>query len=520
MSRFSGVADLAVAEMRQKSKARIYQTDPHAWLSDVLDKRWYSRQQEIVDSFLANPRTAVKSANGCGKSAVVADLISWWVSVFPPDETLAIVSAPTISQIEKVIFSYLKANAATAQLLGRPLVGEISEQLTWKFLNPATGKKDFLAFGKRPSDTDIVSSFQGTRKLRTGVFLDEGGGLPADMFTAAEAVATGEYSRIITIGNPDRRGTEFHRIFTDPRLMAEWNLQTISAFDLPTFTGESTYEDPEREARFLSSLTSRDWVEHKRRAWGEGDARWLSKVMGEFPGEGDTTFFPQHIIDKAIDTSIEEDFGVRPILGVDIARWGEDESVVYVNRGGHVRLHPDGVWGKCDTVDSARTIHRIAQSLAAEEVRVDSAGIGGAVFDMLDRLDEFADKQYMLIGINGANASPDNMRWSNIRTYNHDYLRSQMLEGNVDLDYDDKQLRDELTAISYKFNPRGAMQVLPKDEMRALIGGSPDRLDAVIYSVANVHELMETGPKNGDVIAFDPDYFAEDLYTDMRGMPV
>lgn len=514
--KYSGVAELALTEMQERSKKRIYRTDPHAWLSDVLDKRWYSRQEEIVDSFLAHPRTAVKSANGCGKSAVVADLITWWVSTFPPDETLAIVSAPTISQIEKVIFAYLKANHASAAVLGEPLVGEISEQLTWKFVNPSTGKKDFLAFGKRPSDTDIVSSFQGTRKLRTGVFLDEGGGLPADMFTAAEAVATGEYSRIITIGNPDRRGTEFHRIFTEPRLMAEWNRQTISAFDLPTFTGEKTYEDPVREERFLSSLTSQEWVEHKRRAWGEGDARWMSKVLGEFPGEADNTFFGQHVIDKAIDADIEEDMDIPPILGVDIARWGEDESVIYVNRGGLVRIHPDGVWGKCDVVDSADRIHMIATNMGASEVRVDSAGIGGGVFDILAHRE---DRQYQLIGVNGANASRDNQRWSNVRSYNHDYLREAMLAGKVDLDFDDKELRDELIAITYKFNNRGAIQITPKDEMRAALGGSPDRLDAVIYAVVDAADLLSQNDPGPRSVVIDPEDL-ELMVEDARGLPV
>jgi len=454
-------------------------------------------------------------------SAVMADLITWWVSVFPPEETLAIISAPTISQIEKVIFAYLKTNFASAMVLGHPLVGEISEQLTWKLENPVTGKKDFLAFGKKPSDgSDIVSTFQGTRKLRTGVFLDEAGGVPPALYTAAEAVATGEYSKILAIGNPDRRGTEFHKIFTDPRMVAEWNLQSISAFDLPTFTGEKTYSNVEREKNFLKSLTSKDWVEHKRRAWGEDDARWQSKVMGEFPGEADNTFFPQHIIDKAIDFDVEEDLAVRPILGVDIARWGEDESVIYVNRAGRVRVHPDGVWGKCDTVDSARTIHRIAESVGAERVQVDASGIGGAVYDMLDRLDEFNNRQYELVAIDGGHSAPDRARWANIRAYNHDFLRQKMSEGSVDLDYDDKKLRDELIGITYRFNNRGAIQITPKDEMRAALGGSPDRLDAVIYAVVDYKNFIDDGPKRGDVVTFDYDDFTVDAMSDMRGVPV
>lgn len=520
--RYTGIAELALEQMRERSKARIYQTDPQAWLSDVLDKRWYSKQVEIADAFIRHPRLAVKSANGCGKSAVMADLITWFVSVFPPEDVLAIITAPTVSQIEKVIFAYLKSNYASAQVLAQtklsvnPLPGSISEQLTWTMLSPITGKKDFLAFGKRPSDSDIVSSFQGTRKKITKVFADEGGGLPTDIFTAAEAVATGADSGIFTIGNPDRRGTEFHRIFTDPKMTAEWKTLTISAFDLPTFTGEVVYADSSRQEAMLKSLTSPEWVEHKRRAWGEGDARWMSKVLGEFPGEADNTFFGQHVIDMATGTEIEEDMAVAPILGVDIARWGEDESVIYVNRGGRVRIHPEGVWGKCDVVDSAARIHNIAVSMAASEVRVDSAGIGGAVFDILEHRD---DRNYLLIGINGANASKDNQRWSNVRSYNHDYLREAMLNGRVDIDFEDKELRDELIAITYKFNQRGAIQITPKDEMRTALGGSPDRLDAVIYSVVDAAELLETGPKPGDVIAFDADDFAMSEW-DMRGMPV
>ena len=452
-------------------------------------------------------------------SAVMADLITWWVSVFPPSESLAIISAPTISQIEKVIFAYLKTNYASAQVLGRPLVGEISEQLTWKFPNPHTGKKEFLAFGRKPSDgTDVVSVFQGTRKLRTGVFLDEAGGVHPDLYTGMEAVMTGEYSKALIIGNPDRRGTEFHRIFTDPRLMADWNLQTISSFDLPTFTGEKVYDDPIREENFLKSLTSQEWVEHKRRAWGEGDARWMSKVLGEFPGEADNTFFGQHVIDKAHDTEIEEDLAVRPTLGVDVARWGEDESIIMCNRNGHIRLLDE--WGKADTVDSARRIHEHAQSVMAERVQIDASGIGGAVYDMLTTLAEFDDRVYDVVAIDGGYRSPDNARWSNMRAYAHDSLRELMLKGDIDLDYDDKKLRDELIAITYKFNQRGAIQITPKEEMRSAIGGSPDRLDAVIYSALDHTALL--APEGG-IAVIDPeeipDFGFHDLITS-EGWPM
>jgi hypothetical protein len=490
------VLDGAIGEMREKSRLRLYQSDPHAWLSDVLGKRWYSRQEKIVQSFMSSSRTAVKSANGCGKSAVVADLITWIVATGAPSETLCIVSAPTLSQIEKVIFAYLKVNKGLAESHGVTLPGRIMETLAWK-LDGDNGA-EFLVFGKRPSDQDIVSSFQGTRKRNTYVFLDEAGGLPQEMFTAAEAVATGSGSRILAIGNPDRRGTEFHRIFTDPQISQDWSLHTISAFDLPTFTDESVYPDEVDQKNFLNGLTSVDWVDHKKRAWGEDSARYKSKVLGEFPDEADNTFFTQATIDSGFDTVIEEDDAIRPILGLDVARFGSDENVLYENRGGRVRCIDR--WSKLDLIETARRVHDHGQRLVAGIINIDVNGVGGGVVDALVRLDDFNDSVYDIGAINGSHSSPDPARWTNARAWHYDTFRELLANGSLDLDYDDAQLRDEMISQTYKFSQRGSITMTGKDEMRRSGVSSPDSLDAAILSTIS-HEV--DGPRPGDIVQME-----------------
>ena len=505
----SNVLSGAVTELRAKSRLRIYQDDPQAWLSDVLGKRWYSKQAEIVNSFMNSSRTAVKSANGCGKSAVVADLITWIVATGVPSETLCIVSAPTLSQIEKVIFAYLKVNKGLADGMGMPIPGRITETLAWK-LDGDNGA-EFLVFGKRPSDQDIVSSFQGTRKRNTYVFLDEAGGLPTDMFTAAEAVATGSGSRILAIGNPDRRGTEFHRIFTNPQLSQDWSLHTISAFDLPTFTGEDVYPDVEDQKNFLNGLTSVDWVEHKKRAWGEDSARYKAKVLGEFPDEADNTFFPQNVLDVAFDTVIPDDGSVRPVLGLDVARFGSDENVLYENRGGRVRRVD--TWSKLDLIETARRVHGHAQRIGASVINVDVNGVGGGVVDSLVRLDEFSDAVYRVGAINNSTSSPDPSRWLNARSWHYDSFREMMSDGKVDLDYDDNQLREELISQTYKFSPRGSIQMTSKDEMRKSGLASPDSLDAAILCCIDMERFEGLQP--GDVISGVEDLFdSHSFYSD------
>jgi len=370
--------------------------------------------------------------------------------------------------------------------------------------------KQWLAYGRKPPEQDAVSVFQGVRSQfgMTYVWFDEAGGMSRQMFTAAEAVMTGSKARFTGIGNPDNAGTEFQKAFIDKTLSDEYNLFTISAFDLPTLTGERVYphtsDGDVMEARMLDALTSREWVEHKQRIWGEKDARYLSKVLGEFPGDGDNAFFPQRIITGAHDKVIEHDDGIRPVLGVDIARYGQDETVVYENRGGRVRLIDS--WGKTDTTETARKVHRWANKLGAVELRIDAGGIGGAVFDMLEKLPDFTSKTYILIGLDGGTRSPDASRWMNSRAYNHDSLREQLVLGEIDLDYEDRDLADQLLGVTFKFNQRGAIQITPKDEMRTVMDGSPDRLDAVIYATVDL-EWLTGNPLNqlqrGQKVAFE-----------------
>jgi len=333
------------------------------------------------------------------------------------------------------------------------------------------------------------------------------------MFTAAEAVATGAGSRILAIGNPDRRGTEFHRIFTDPQISQDWSLHTISAFDLPTFTEESVYPDEEAQKNFLNGLTSVDWVEHKKRAWGEESARYKAKVLGEFPDEADNTFFPQGVLDKAYDTTIEDDGSVRPVLGLDVARFGSDENVLYENIGGRVRRID--AWSKLDLIETARRVHTHAQRIMATVINVDVNGVGGGVVDALVRLDEFADAVYSVGAINNSSASPDSTRWLNARSWHYDTFREMMSDGKIDLDYEDNELREELISQTYKFSPRGSIQMTSKDEMKRSGMSSPDNLDAAILCTIDMERF--SGLQPGDVIMgveelFDEHPFYSDTY--------
>ena len=567
------VFDEAINELRRRSKLALYQRDFDAWAWDILRMRNYAKIREIIHDSLFAPisRTLTKSGNGVGKSSSMAQMVLWAGSVFPEGDTVQIISAPSIPQLQKVTFAYLKSYHGRVNNALRPehfrIPGRIDENLGWVSETPKG--KIWLASGRKPPDQDAVSMFQGLRSQNgmTYVWFDEAGGMSKAMFTAAEAVQTGDDSRFGGIGNPDNAGAEWQASFEDPEKASEYNLHTISVFDTPVFTGERVYprtrEGDIMEKQLLRALTSRRWAAHKSRIWATGgeivpdpkrptdrrydtrvdlavpldpsdpsqlgkkvidrdgkkmvvideikwDARGLSKVMGEFPGDNDTAFFPTSLILAARTKEIPEDLGVRPIIGVDIARYGQDESVMFVNRNNRARVLDS--WGKTDTVTSARRIHQLANNISAKEVRIDASGVGGGVYDMLAILPEFENKMYELIGIDGGKRSSDPRRWANARAENHDQLRTLMAgDGNesfIDLDYDDKELRDQLTNVTYRFaKASGAIQITPKDEMRTEMDGSPDRLDALIYSVIDTSRLFVTddGLKPGDITLRAPE---------------
>lgn len=520
------VANEVLAEIRLKSQRELYRNDYHAWRHDILGYKSYKRMNEITWECLHGElnKTAVASANGVSKSWEMSSMIAWASSVFEPGDVTSIVTAPSIQQVEKVIWAYLKSHFGQASARDNALPGRLSEKLEWIY--DGENGKTFLAYGRVPSKGKEMAVFQGVRgvKGRVYVFSDEGGAIEKDMFTAMEAVTTGSGSRAVVFGNPDYPGAYWRKFWDKTKPEGKrWNTYNLSAFELPTLTGEKVYDDPEMEARFLSALTSRDWVEDKQAIWAPNEARYLSKVMGQFPEDDDFAFFPQSTLNSAYDAKIEDDASAPVIIGADIARFGQDETVVAINRGGRIRIAKQHSWGKTDLVESARKIHEIAMDNNAVEVRVDASGVGGGIYDIMDVMPEFYPRNYDLIGWDNGSGALDPAQHANKRAYAHDDLRRQMADGNIDLDYDDESLREELQAITYKYNLRGAVQITAKDEIKkGLAGRSPDRLDAVILSAIDMSPWSGREPV-GTVKTQDyqelPDWgFKEHLSTSGRPM--
>lgn len=558
------VFDAALDKWRGKSQKAIYQRDFEAWLWDVCGERTYAKMSEISHDVLINPevtQTLIKSSNGSGKTYIAARWVGWWITAFDPRDSLVIVTGPRLQQVEYGVFANLKrlyGDVEARRSTGRsPMPGEkrvhfeqwpgrINEQNEW--IMPTVSGNEALALAAVPSAHEAAARLVGLRKPggRNLILADEAGGLHRGVWDATMALQTAGGSRFGGIGNPVSRGDGFFERFEDlAKFGPEYNRHTISAYDTPALTGEVVYpDDPARDALLKTSgLVSRAWVASMERIFVDApadaeyteedpitgktlhrvdyrhpqaklDASFRVRVLGEFADEADTAFFTQKSIDAAYSADRSEhadDASARCWLGVDVARFGSDDSVVYLNQRGRVRFLAS--WSKTDTTESAKRIHDLALANDAGQVRIDSTGIGGGVLDsltsplMVEQFGLVEDRPYILIGIDGGTRSPEPAKYLNARAYNHHQVREMMFAGLLDLDPNDKDLWKELVALTYRFTPRGSLQITPKDEMRKKMGGSPDRLDAMIYASVDLSWLTDApadDPQPGDIVVMDP----------------
>ena len=504
------VANLAVEELQAKSKSAIYKTDPEAWLYDVLGRRWWSKQAEIARDVVGNGHsqtfTLVKSANGVGKTQLGADLMTWAVSVHDPLEVTVLATANVFSQISDNAFRYITDNYGTARTRGFQLPGRIVSDPAVRFDRGAGMKAKDIIIGRRPSDRNLISSFQGTHDGLVFVLLDEAGGLPEDLWIGAYAVTTNEHTAILGIGNPDSLNTGFARRFMDTEKYSDWTRHTISAYDTPNFTGEILYPDNDAlEKTMRSKMIQVSWADRMIREAHPDVVR--SKVLGEFPESSDSSFFTQSTIDRAYNTEIDATDEDYKYLGVDLAFSGSDKTSVYLNHGGKIRrvaewIHED------DFMKVAGMINALCLKHAVDQVRVDAAGSGKGIFSILET-QYVPTAPYDLIGIQGGERAPDNSQWAQARSWHYDCFRRDMASGKIDLDPNDEELRIEMVVQTYDLNNKQAIQLTPKKLMRRAGLHSPDHLDAAIYSALDLSYLE--GPQPGDQVVMDTDDMFSDL---------
>lgn len=448
-----------------------YLTDPVGWVRDKLGETLWSKQREIAESVVKHTKTAVRSCHNAGKSRIASRIAAWFIDTFGEDDGFIVSTAPTYAQVHAILWEEIRGAAKQAAIHGHPLPGRVLGSDQWKLDD---GK--LVGWGRKPADAD-QHGFQGIHHRHMLVIVDEACGIPRQLWTAIEAITTGEDVHILAIGNPDDPNTEFGDICKPG---SGWNVIGISAYDTPNFTGEDF------PAHILPLMLARSWVEDKKRRWGEDSPRYKSKVLGEFPDIGVDVLIPPSLIEAAQQRTLD---ATEPgILGVDVARYGTDTTVIYLRQGPVVRLI--GEYAKQSTMETTGRVVQAARENPTAQLRVDGVGVGGGVVDRL------VEQGYAVVDMQAGAAPSDPNHYVNSRSEWFWTLKRLFETGDIDIDPADDELAAQLGSIKYKITSRGQVQIESKDDMKKRGLPSPDRADAVMLTavddlVADEDEVWE-----------------------------
>lgn len=407
-----------------------------------------------------HPRTAVRSCHGAGKSYIAARIALWFLNSFP--YSLVLTTAPTFRQVAKVTWQEIRSAHKRSRF---PLGGKLLE-------TAIQVDEKWFALGFSAKDPD---HFQGLHSTHVLVILEEGAGIELPIWVAADAVLTSQYCRLLSIGNPTDNTGQFYKEFKDPNVYK----MKISAYDTPNFQGNGIV---------VPGLITPDWVEDKKKRWGETSPFFVTRVLADFHELNDNTLIPLSWIEFAVNNETDEVDNGHNTLGVDVARYGSNETVIYHSKGNKLRLA--SVTNKQDTMATVGLIVKLGIELGVKEVRIDDSGVGGGVTDRLRELKREGRIHFKVVAVNVGTSSVEgeaenvsDKRFINLRAQLYWHLRDEFEAKILDMGIDEETM-SQLSCIQYKLLSSGKLQIETKDEMTRRNLPSPDRADAAMLARA------------------------------------
>lgn len=208
------------------------------------------------------------------------------------------------------------------------------------------------------------------------------------------------------------------------------------------------------------------------------EARYRNIWLGDYEELSDAQLISLALVEKARKTKIEMHPHDERIMGVDVARYGDDETVIAFRCGRNAYDEPWKSFRKLDTMESAARVADEFDRYRPNALFVDETGVGAGVVDRLRQLG------YPVVAVNFG-SKPDNLTDAKVANKRAEmWVRMrEWLRGEVGIP-DDPQLEAQLTSVEYKHDANNAILLEKKEDMKKRQLPSPDRADALALTFA------------------------------------
>lgn len=434
---------------------------PRGWQRDVLQELSDHLKAGEVEKAWGVFRKAVASGRGIGKSALVSWIVLWFMSVVLGGT--CIVTANTETQLRSRTWAELRKWLALS--LNKDWFEVTATRLKpQKWFGEALTDQMGIDVGYYYAEAQLWSeenpdAFAGVHN-QNGMCLvfDEASGIAAPIWSVSEGFFTDptKYRMWFAFSNPRRNSGSFKDCWHDDERGEGNGVWRCENIDSRTVDGV--------DVEFLQSLVDR---------YGEDSDEARVEVKGLFPRVGSQQFISSELVDESMSLPKTVDEGAL-VMGVDVARFGDDRTVISWRKGRDARVYPIEDFKGLDTMQVVREVINRANMRHPRVIFVDEIGIGAGVVDRLKQLG------MPVMGVNVAKKSRKE-GFGNRRIELYANMREWLVDGGVLPD--DKELREELTAIEYKYN--GQNQFLEKkEEMKKRGLRSPDKADSIALTFA------------------------------------
>ena len=301
-------------------------------------------------------------------------------------------------------------------------------------------------------NAEAPEAFAGTHSQYGTLFqFDEASTIPACIWeTTFGAMTDFEGDKIwLVYGNPTENSGPFFECFHKHRKY--WRPRKIDSRTVKI-----------TNKKFLQQIVDR---------YGEDHDVTRVRVRGEFPKQAVNQFISTEVVHDAQDREVEPDLGAPLILGVDVARYGDNDSVLRWRQGRDARSIPARKFAKLSTTELANEVAKAIDETRPDAVFVDESGVGGGVVDQLK------GRGYRVIGINPGGRAEDPKRHFNMRCQMWDDMAVWMGGGAID---DSEELETDLISPTYKLvGDSSTLRLETKEEMRKRGLISPDDGDSL-----------------------------------------
>ncbi|MCU7888870.1 MAG: terminase [Candidatus Thiodiazotropha sp. (ex Lucinoma aequizonata)] len=283
--------------------------------------------------------------------------------------------------------------------------------------------------------------------------MDEASGIADSIWNVAEGFFTdlADLRIWLNISNPRRPSGKFYDCFNKDEAL--WRTRSI-------------------DSRTVEGLDSAVYQRIADRYGEEHDVTRV-EVRGMFPMTGSNQFIDRPTVIDATERKLFTDEGEPLCMGIDVARYGDDESVFRWRKGRDGRSIPPARYRGLDLMSLSEKAAYWIEQTRPDAVFVDGGGVGGGVVDRLKQLG------FRVVEVQSGGRANDNLRYLNKRIEMWDKMREWLITACID---NHDQLILDLTGPEYSRDEQGRLKLERKDDMKKRGLVSPNDGDSLSFT--------------------------------------